>query len=165
MNTLFYLFKLEEATHSLNTLFKENQISDEQLLLLAQNNILQKKYEEAENILQSFDNQDENLLELKYRQQILLLQKTRKRNKSIKAINDYIEFVSTKFGETYNPLLPIGLYELARTNAYLHKDNLAIKTLKEAIEEGFDYKNVIQNDPAWDTLRKTKKWKDVLKDL
>jgi hypothetical protein len=161
LNTLFYLFKFEEATHSLNILYQLNQISDEQLLLLAQNNIVLKKYKEAENILQSFKSQDNNLLELKYKYHILLLQKNKKWKKAINEINDYIEFVSSNFGESDNPFIPLGLYELARTHSYLHKDNLAMRTLNEAINEGFDLKNILKYDPAWEKLRTTKKWDNI----
>ena len=57
------------------------------------------------------------------------------------------------------------LYSLSRLYAKTGNNKEALKWLQSAIEFGFNYSYVLQNDPFMDNLRRTAKWKTVINSI
>lgn len=53
-------------------------------------------------------------------------------------------------------------YSTARTYAVLSQNEKAMKTLKILLDSGFKYNLVLENDKAWDSLKKTDQWQLLL---
>ena len=53
-------------------------------------------------------------------------------------------------------------YTEARILSITKKDAAAFAIVKELLDSGFAYKNILMNDPAFKRLRKTKKWIKLL---
>lgn len=54
------------------------------------------------------------------------------------------------------------LYSKARALGLQHKTGEALSALQQALDSGFRYQYVLYNDAAWDKLRDTKKWNDLM---
>ncbi len=59
----------------------------------------------------------------------------------------------------------ISQYIKARQIALSNNSARAIYWLQKSIEAGFNYKQVLQNDPAWEKFKTKIQWKDLFKGM
>jgi hypothetical protein len=162
--TLLYEIKLEEATHSLIKLHEQNQISEGQLLVLAQNLILSKDYLKAKKILESFVSADNMLMEFKNRLQVLLPLEKEEWSSALNATKVYLESNTSLFSELPDEgdiFKRYGLYQMAQIYAKQGEKDLAFSFLIKAMDAGFDFSSLLKQDPTWDTLRTTEHWNQI----
>ncbi|TLV03891.1 TPR end-of-group domain-containing protein [Dyadobacter luticola] len=65
--------------------------------------------------------------------------------------------------ENRNPAKAVQDYSLARLYARQRQKNKAFAALYESLKNGFTSENVVATDPAWERLRKSARWKEMMK--
>ncbi|MGB4845352.1 MAG: hypothetical protein WBP16_12875, partial [Ferruginibacter sp.] len=156
------------ACAQLNSLYKRKQISHEQIIKLAEFEMLKKPQTDLSGLLKNYSpkNKDEkNNLMLLYAKQNLLQGNYKK---ALSCLQDSIKNISRKevsefaaFNTNTDPAV-FRLYASAGLYAYRKQDKKSLQTLKQALDSGFNYRYVLDTDKTWDRFRKTKQWNVLL---
>jgi tetratricopeptide (TPR) repeat protein len=171
------LYKNRKAFNQLNYLNDSSQINFEKRLLLARYNIYAGQFDKATALLNKIDSVHPFILPEKtkqsYRSYILkdapqaVLETTNLKGlsnmlagKPKEAISFYNKSVAEQqLNPGYNNY---ALYSLARLHAATGNTNEAWKYLQDAINTGFNFSYVLQNDSYMYGLRKTAKWQTMM---
>jgi Tfp pilus assembly protein PilF len=169
-----------DAKKHLDSLYNRNQIRNEQLLILSKYHILSNSFAQADSLLKAY--KPGSVLDMadQARQKITLYWLENKQEKALKyALDSFpkVQLVADSelvgydtrgaFYRLYrvsvnNQLKYFQLYSVARLYAKLKQDDRAFVALKLALDSGFSYRNVLENDNVWDRFRKSKRWKYLL---
>lgn len=162
--------RLPAIQQQLDTLYRQRKINNEQILQLAEYNLLSKNAAKNNLLLQSFKPSDRdekmNLLKLNI---IAAMQK-----------NNYTEVLSLirKINSLYNisdtsridemddymrMTAQFTYYTSARTYALLKQNAKALYYVEKALQSGLLYKNLFDNDPSWQGVRNNPSWKKMMK--
>ena len=149
------LFKNSAALDELNYLYDSDQINFEKRMLLAQFNMHAGEFEKAGNILDKigffYPYTVPEISDLRGRLNMLA-------DKPKQAINFYEIYMKQGSADSRKNTA----YTLARLYAKNGNSTKAMQWFKTAIENGFNYAYVLQEDPVMDKLRKTKNWKTLV---
>lgn len=148
------LHKNRAAYDQLNYLCDSNQINLEKRILLARFNIYKGDFVKAGQLLQIAEAYAPYLIPEINNQRSLALMLA---GKPKPAIEFYKKNIAEQ--ETDNQF---NFYSLARLYAKMNNQNEAWKYLQIAVDAGFNYSYVFQNDSYLDDLRKTGKWQSFI---
>ncbi len=155
----------------LDTLHRLHKINNEQVLLLAEYNLLSKNMQKNNLLLQSFKpaERDEKISILKLNI-IVAMQKNNYPEvlSLVKKINALYNISDTsaieQMDEYMRATAQFTFYTTARTYALMKQHTKAIHYLEKALQCGLLYKNLFENDKAWKDLRSSSSWKKLMKD-
>ena len=148
------LYKNSSALVQLNHLYDSSQINFEKRLLLAKFNIHAGEFNEANELLKK--------AEIIYPYVLPVINNLRGlsnmlASKPKDAITFYQKSINTQVTDPW-----FNHYSLARLYAKAGNTKEAWKYLQNAINFGFNYSYVLQNDSYMENLRKTAKWQSVI---
>ncbi len=148
------LYKNRAAFNQLNYLYDSSQINFEKRMLLAKFNIHAGSFDKANELL--------NKAEFIYPYVLPVINNLRGisymlANKPDAAIAAYKKSINTQKADPW-----FNNYSLARLYAITGNTNEAWKYLQSAIDFGFNYSYVLQNDSYMESLRKTAKWQTII---
>ena len=167
--------ELPTAYNQLKVLYQQKQLKPEQIELLATYHILSGNYKAAKAMIKNMPavsiDEKRKVLALNVKMCLLsgkaneaLIYLTPPFPKDIapekKNFKVDLEYYKQQ-GEYenqhkyYNDFL---LYSKARVYSMLKRNDEAFKTLKQALDSGFRYDYILDNDKVWDKVRGTKKW-------
>ena len=159
------LFKNRAALQQLNYLYDSSQINFEKRLLLAQFNIHAGWFNEAKQLLDKAEAIHPYMVpEIEDLRGLLNMLN----NKPKEAIEFYYRSLTASEmypGNEVKTFTGSTLYSLSRLYAKTGNNKEALKWLQSAIDFGFNYSFVLQNDPFMDNLRRTAKWKTVINSI
>jgi Flp pilus assembly protein TadD len=161
--------ELTAACKQLDDLNQQNQLIHQQKIQLANWQILSGRMSEATVLLKNYkpiNTEEKNKLWLLYarmnwlsdRPQIALtylqgssapVQLNKKNDEQITAYN--------------NAQISFRLYSIARMYAQMNQDKKAFDMLQQALDAGFNYKYVLDNDTAWKKIKSTTRWNTIMK--
>lgn len=154
----------------LDTLYRQRKINNDQVLLLAEYNLLSKQVQKNNLLLQSFKPADrEEKLSLVKLSIIAAMQKNNFSEvlKLVKNINAFYNISDSSSNKEMDwqaqETAQYTFYTAARTYALMKQNAKAIQYLEKAMEWGLLYKNLFDNDHAWQGLRSSSTWKTLMK--
>ena len=159
--------ELPEARDQLDTLNRKRQASREQMVQLAEYHVLSGTPQRADRILRGFKplNQQERQLYFSFMARKLWLSGSAARalaylRDSLKAAipTDHDDEEALAKKQAFNNFR---WYSMARVHLMLHDEPAALQALSAAVESGFPYRNVLDIDELWHSLRRTDRWKRV----
>lgn len=148
------LHKNRLAIDQLDYLYKSNQISFDKRLQLARFNILAGNQASAERLLNKADSIHPYILPEIYNLNGL---SNMLANKPVEAISAYEKSITAQQADPW-----FNHYSIARIYAKKGNTNQAWKYLTRAVELGFNYSYVLQNDGYMESLRKSSKWQTMI---
>ncbi len=159
---------LPEARQQLDSLFLRKQIKNVQLPVLARYHLLSGAFQHADEAMKAFIPRDivqkndmikffvyKYLFENNYKKALQYL----KDSLRVPALK---EFEVWKQNYAENEEAFFRLYSIAVSYKRLNRNRKAMEALKNLMDAGFMYKNVLENDPVWNKMRHTKKWTTLL---
>ena len=171
-NSLIEILQLNKylpaVADQLDSLHKRKQLSHEQIIKLAYYKILSNSADKDMSLLAQYvpnTPAEKNLKTSVFIQQLMM---TGELKKALKYLRDSLQTPQKPKEEfTKEPVAQIAAfdnpyYTEARILAITKKDAAAFAIVKELLDSGFAYKNILMNDPAFERLRKTKKWIKIL---
>ena len=171
-NSLIEILQLNKylpaVADQLDSLHKRKQLSHEQIIKLAYYKILSNSADKDMSLLAQYvpnTPAEKNMKTSVFIQQFMM---TGELKKALKYLRDSLQTPKKPKEKFYeesvaqivafdNPY-----YTEARILAITKKDAAAFAIVKELLDSGFAYKNILMNDPAFERLRKTKKWINLL---
>lgn len=171
-NSLIEILQLNKylpaVADQLDSLHKRKQLSHEQIIKLAYYKILSNSADKDMSLLAQYVPNTPAEKNLKTSVLIQQFMMTGELKKALKYLRDSLQTPKKPKEEFYeesvaqivtfdNPY-----YTEARILAITKKDAAAFAIVKELLDSGFAYKNILLNDPAFERLRKTKKWINLL---
>jgi len=167
-NSLIEILQLNKylpaVADQLDSLHKTKQLSHQQIIKLAYYKILSNPADKDMSLLAQYvpnNPAEKNLKTSVFIQQFMM---TGELKKALKYLRDSLQ-TPQKLKEIFSeePVAQIVIfdnpyYTEARILAITKKDNAAFAIVKELLDSGFAYKHILMNDPAFEKLRKTKKW-------
>ncbi|MBC7475837.1 MAG: hypothetical protein H7263_16255, partial [Candidatus Sericytochromatia bacterium] len=157
--------RLPEACDQLDSLYQRKQIRHTQLLKLADYTLLSKKHTDFLKLMTSYipvNKEDENKKLALYVKHYSLVDEPNKALIYLKKIPSPLNPDSVRSDYYFIEDFYNYYYTKSRIHALTGKNNEALVTLKYLLDHKFDYKNLINADPAWDKLRTSKKWLTLL---
>ena len=159
--------RLPAAANQLDNLNEKGALSREQTIKLACYKVLNKQGNEGLSLMDKYipvTEEERNRKTSIYIQQLLLSGQLKK---ALRYCRDSLH-TKTPLAEEF-PADPLSKamafdnpgYTAARIHAMLKENIKAISTLKTLLDSGFNNIYVLKNDPAFASLRKTKKWKKM----
>ena len=171
-NSLIEILQLNKylpaVADQLDSLYKRKQLSQEQIIKLAYYKILSNSADKDMSLLAQYiphTPAEKNLKTSVFIQQFMM---TGELKKALQYLRDSLQSPQKQKEEfTKEPVAQIvafdnPYYTEARILAITKKDAAAFAIVKELLDSGFAYKNILMNDPAFERLRKTKKWINLL---
>lgn len=163
--------RLPAIQQQLDTLYRQRKINNEQILLLAEYNLLSKHAAKNDLLLQSFkpSDRDEKISLLK----LNIIAAMQKNNypevlNLVKKINVLCNISDTssieEMGDDMQMTAQFSFYTLARTYALLKQNAKALHYVEKALRSGLLYENLFDNDQAWLGLRNNSVWKKIMKE-
>ena len=160
--------RLPEAREQLDSLYQRKQIRHTQLLKLADYTLLSKKHTDFLKLMTSYipeNKEDENKKLALYVKHYSLVDEPEKALAYLKEMSPPLPVSIDNYYFDYN-LLEKEFYNYYYTKSRIYaltgENKDALFTLKYLLDQKFDYKNLINADPAWDKLRTTKTWLTLL---
>jgi tetratricopeptide (TPR) repeat protein len=161
---------LPAIQQQLDTLYFQRKINNGQVLLLAEYNLLSKQVQKNNLLLQLFKPTDrEEKISLIKLNIIAAMQNNNFPEvlKLVKNINAIYNILDTSRNEETDDQMRLmaqfTFYTSARTYALMKQNAKAIQYLEKAMQWGLLYKNLLNNDPAWQGLRSSSTWKTLMK--
>ena len=171
-NSLIEILQLNKylpaVADQLDSLDKRKQLSHEQILKLAYYKILSNSADRDMSLLAQYiphKPAEKNMKTSVFIQQFMM---TGELKKALQYLRDSLQSPQKQKEEfTKETVAQIvafdnSYYTEARILAINKKDAAAFAIVKELLDSGFAYKNILMNDPAFERLRKTKKWINLL---
>ncbi len=162
--------ELPAAAEQCEMLYRQNKATPTQLIQLANWQVLAGNNKDAGNVLKGFQ------------------PATNKEKSEVAMVNARMNWLSAQPGKALAILLKspanvhpktpgegddeadaakekqiTQLYTIARLYAMQKQESTSLKALKKALDEGFNYKQVLDNDAVWKNSRNTLPWKTLLK--
>ena len=159
---------LPAVANQLDSLHKRKQLSHEQIIKLAYYKILSNSPDKDMSLLAQYTPHNPTEKNLKTSVLIQQFMMTGELKKAFKYLQDSLQTPEKPKKEfTKESVAQIGAfdnpyYTEARILAMTKQDSAAFAFVKELLDSGFAYKNILMNDPAFERLRKTKKWINLL---
>ncbi|CAN5413127.1 hypothetical protein BH10BAC2_BH10BAC2_42320 [soil metagenome] len=160
--------ELTDAYAQLDTLFHRTQIKPAQTLLLVQDHILSRRFSEATRLLKNYQPQTDsakyqvmslyaimNWLSGQPQNALAYLQDSLPVMMINENDNDEIKLYKQQ-------QLNFRWYSIARIDALEKNYDKAFDALQLALDNGFDYKYVLDDDSAWTEWRGTEKWNTLM---
>jgi hypothetical protein len=157
INVLRINKQFPDVAENLEVLYKNNKLTWLQVPELASYKILQKNYQFANVLLQSFlpeSNEDKIYKSFLY-MKMYLLQKN-----YTKAFTEAKRGLLLSKDEEEKYLL--FLYTTARIYALKNQQALAMQSLKKLLNNNFKFYYLLKNDTAWDKLKNSTVWKKLV---
>jgi len=151
------LYKNRAALNQLNYLNDSNQVNLPKRILFAQFNIRAGQFDKANASLNKTESYvPYNVLEINNLRGLAAMLD----NKPKQAIDFYQKSIHAQQTDPW-----FNHYSLARLYAKMGNTKQAWKALQNAINFGFNYGYVLQNDSYLDSLRKTAKWQSLINNM
>ncbi|HEX8357060.1 MAG TPA: tetratricopeptide repeat protein, partial [Segetibacter sp.] len=176
IDILMYNGAFPQARQHLDTLYNNEQLRKDQLIELVGYHLLTGNHKHAAKLLNEYkpENELENLALLSKKALMNFIQG--KQENALKYLVDSFPVIRMK-NDFENGVYNDGIYLenekkkefqifqfylTARLYALLQKDDKAFLTLKAALDSGFVYKNVLDNDAVWKRLKTSSKWENLI---
>ena len=172
INNLVAAFEFPDVSEQLNLAYKLRQIKPEQLLLLAQYKMLAGNFTEGKQVLENFKPRDavekNQAMELYARINWLNGQPAKALaylldSFSVIKIDPKDDAADPNINSNKQIRINFRLYSIARIYVLLKNNDKALMALKQALDAGFNYKLVLDNDTVWATLKHTPGWNALIK--
>ncbi|HXS57081.1 MAG TPA: caspase family protein [Hanamia sp.] len=167
-NYLSAIDRLPAACDQLDTLYQQKKITSDQTLQLADWNMLAGKNTKGKKILIKFapEYKDQKRAVLLLNARTSLLAGDTKSALDI-LLNPATNLTKNKTDDYQTEAdksaqVNEQLYAIARLYALLDKHHLAFMKLTKALDSGFNYNYVLDNDKAWMKFRDTDQWKKLI---
>jgi tetratricopeptide (TPR) repeat protein len=148
------VYKYTSALEHLDTLKNRKEINFEKQMLLAKYYMHNSRFNEAEQLLLEAKNAHPykmpHMLELFGRLYLLS-------GKPQKAIEAFEEYLKAK------PKDSLAMYSISRMYASVNNQGKAMEWLQKALNNGFVYEWVLNNDAVMKNLRQKSQWKELMK--
>ena len=158
---------LPQASEQLTALYKNKQADTLQITTLAGYNYLAGKTKDAIQLLQPlYAGNSYNIFNAAFLKATVLCSEN-KTKQALQVLTDSLPPLQIA-GNDYDMqakekmLVANKYYATARTYALLKNNSKALSLLKQAIDTGFAYKYVLNEDAAWNNLRNKKTWKSLI---